>query len=116
RSVEQVPRHANDSAALRLFEERALRPLVEGAHRRPAPDLVVQLPRRFAGVRPPAGKPQIPAEDQGHPVLRIHLRSGQLAWIAALEEVARLVPDLLEARAEVRLLNLDAVGLRNRFP
>src|SRR5439155_8461966 len=94
RSVEQVPRHANDSAALRLFEERTLRPLVECAHRRPAPDLVVQLPRRFAGIRPAARQAEVPAEDQGHPVLWVRLCSDQLARIAALEEGAGLVPDL----------------------
>ena len=34
------------------FEETPLRPFVERPHRRPAPDLVVDLPARLAGVRP----------------------------------------------------------------
>ena len=100
----------------RLLEERPLRPLVERAHRRAAPHLVVELPARLAGVRPPARQPEVPAEHERHPVLRVGLGLRQLRRVAADEELLGRRPDLVEGRAEVRLLDLDALGLRDRLP
>ena len=45
RAVQQVEGDRDDAAVLPVLQERALRPLVERAHRRAAPDLVVELAR-----------------------------------------------------------------------
>ena len=49
-------------------------------------------------------------------MLRILLGPRQLRRVAALEEVAGLVPNVLEGRLQLRLLNLDPLGLGDRFP
>src|SRR5205814_4751273 len=51
-AFQQVQRHLHDGSARRLGEERARRPPVERAHRRAAPDLVVDAAGGVAVDRP----------------------------------------------------------------
>src|SRR5262245_35254892 len=95
-AVEDVERYGDHAAVLGAFEGRAAGPLVEGGHRRAAPDLVVDGPRRLPGVGPVRREAEVPAEDQRHLVLGVAPGQLDLRRVAAFEEGAGLLPDRLE--------------------
>ena len=104
RAVEDVQRDRGHPAILGRLEERPADPLVERRHRRAAPDLVVDRPRRLARVRPVRRLAEVPAEDQRHLVLGVALGPLDLRRVALAEVVARLLPDLRQRGPEERLL------------
>ena len=75
-------------------------PFVEGAHGRAAPDLVIDLAGRVAVLCPVGRLSQVPAEDQGHAVLRVALGPLDLARVALQEIGAGFLPDILKRRLE----------------
>ena len=78
RAGEQVEADARNRPLRRLGKASARRPGVERAHGRPTPDLIVLLAVRRALARPPVRVPEIPAEDERHPVMRIARRAFEL--------------------------------------
>src|SRR5262245_44309299 len=92
-SIKDVQRDGRHSTILRSFQECATYPFVERRHGRPAPDLVVDGPGWLSCIGPVRRLPEIPAEDEGHLVLRIALPALDLAGVALSEIVSRLRPD-----------------------
>ena len=90
------------------FEAAAARPLVEGAHRGTAPDLVVELPIRRARVRPLRRLPQVGSEQKRKLVARLGSCALQLRRVSLYEERPAGLPRLFKRRAEVLLLELVA--------
>ena len=75
-------------------------PLVERAHRRTAPDLVIGAPGLVTGAGPLGAHEKIPAEDKRHLVFGILVRPFDLTGVAALEERLRVGPDVVDRPPE----------------
>ena len=97
---EQVARDRHHAALGDLGEATSLGPAVEGAHRRAAPHLEVDPALGHARVRPPARQPQVAAEQQGQPVLRLLFGAVELARVPLPPERRGVSPRLIEAAAE----------------
>src|SRR6202035_2507043 len=76
-----------------------------------APDLEIHLAGRYALDGPVAREADVPAEDEGHLVLRVALGALDLARIARRKEAARLLPDVGQRALEDLALDAsDRVG------
>src|SRR5215216_559894 len=96
-AAHDLMRHIDDMALIWGFEVAAAHPVVERTHRRPTPDLIIQLAPRLCDTGPVRRQAQIPAKDQRHAMLGVLTRAQDLPGIMRLEVGDHLVPDHADA-------------------